>query len=197
MRSLLLLSVLAILLSSCGGSGTSSSGASIDLSGYETEKLSGSDVIKAFKKDGTGDIIEEGYVVNGKKNGVWMTFWQNEMAGRIKTLASYSDGMLNGPYLEYSNRSQIEKQIYYSNNQYDGNFVTYKFGRKEKDISYKDNKLNGPSIEYNSKGDKQKEVHYKNGELHGAWRTYNEEGELTLEYEYKNGKKVSGGIIEK
>jgi antitoxin component YwqK of YwqJK toxin-antitoxin module len=105
--------------------------------------------------------------------------------------------MLNGPYIEFSNRSQIEKEVNYANNKYNGKFAQYKFGRTEKEITYRDNVLDGPSIEYNTKGDKQKEVNYKNGKLDGKWRTFNEEGEVTLEYIYKDGEKVSGGIIEK
>jgi antitoxin component YwqK of YwqJK toxin-antitoxin module len=196
MRSFILLAIITSILFSCN-SGSTTTGASEDLTGYETEKIDGSNVIRAIKKNSVGDIIEEGYVSNGKRNGAWITYWENEYAGRFKSIASYSDGMLNGPYIEFSNRSQIEKEVNYANNKYNGKFAQYKFGRTEKEITYRDNVLDGPSIEYNTKGDKQKEVNYKNGKLDGKWRTFNEEGEVTLEYIYKDGEKVSGGIIEK
>ena len=196
MRSFILLTIITIILSACNG-GTATTGASADLVGYETEKMDGGNVTKALKKNGVGEIIEQGFVASGKRNGTWITYYENEYAGRIKSIASYSDGMLNGPYLEFSNRNQIEKEVNYANNKYDGKFTQYKFGRPEKQITYRDNVLEGPSIDYNTKGDKQKEVNYKNGKLDGMWRTFNEEGEVTLEYVYKNGEKMSGGIIEK
>ncbi len=196
MKSIYLLTVITMIFCACN-SGTTSTGADSDLAGYETEKIAGTNVIRAYKKNGVGDIIEEGYVSNGKRNGTWMTYWENENAGRIKTIASYSDGLLNGPYLEFTNRSQIEKEVNYANNMYNGKFSQFKFGRIEKEINYKDNVLDGKSIDYTSKGNKQKEVNYKNGKLDGKWMTFNEEGVVTLEYVYKNGEKVSGGIIEK
>ena len=196
MRSFILLTIITIILSSCNG-GTTTTGASVDLAGYETERIDGSNVTKAYKKNGAGEVIEEGYVANGKRNGTWVTYFENENAGRIKSMASYSDGMLNGPYIEFTNRSQIEKEVFYANNKYNGRFAQYKFGRMEKEIMYKDNVLEGPSVEYNTKGEKQKEVNYKNGKLDGKWRTFNAEGEVTLEYVYKDGEKISGGIIEK
>jgi antitoxin component YwqK of YwqJK toxin-antitoxin module len=195
MRSIYILTVITIIFCACN-SGTTTTGAASDLTGYETEQIAGTNVTRAYKKNGVGDIIEEGYVSNGKRNGTWMTYWENENAGRIKTIASYSDGLLNGPYLEFSNRSQIEKEVNYANNKYNGRFAQYKFGRVEKEINYKDNVLDGKSIDYNTKGNKQKEVNYKNGKLDGKWITFNEEGTVTLEYIYKNGEKVSGGIIE-
>ena len=194
MRSIYLLAIISLIFVACN-SGTSTTGPATDLAGYETESMDG--VTRAYKKNGVGDIIEQGYVSGGKRNGAWMTYWEDDNAGRIKTIASYTDGLLNGAYLEFTNRSQIEKEVTYANNKYHGRFAQYKFGRIEKEINYKDNVLDGKSIDYTSKGNKQKEVNYKNGKLDGKWMTFNEEGEVTLEYIYKNGEKVSGGIIEK
>jgi len=194
MRSLLFLSFLGCLYISCNA--PASSGAATNLDGYETTTISGTNVVKAIKKNAGGDLLEEGYLFGGKKNGTWMTFWEGEHSGRIKTLASYTDGILNGPYFEFTNRSQIEKEVNYSNNQYNGKFAQYKFGRVEKEINYKDNELNGASIDYDGKGNRQMVKNYKNGKLHGKYQTFNPEGKLTLEYEYSNGEKVSGGIVE-
>ncbi len=193
MRSIILLAIISMFMYACGGGTTT--GASADLAGYESENVSGTNITKAIKKNANGEIIEKGFVSNGKRNGMWISYWDGDNTGKIKTIASYTDGMLNGPYLELSNRGQIEKEVNYLKNQYDGKFIQYKYGRMEKEINYKGNELNGPSIDYDNKGNKQKVQNFKNGKLHGKWQTFNEEGELTLEYEYKNGEKVSGGIV--
>jgi antitoxin component YwqK of YwqJK toxin-antitoxin module len=194
MRTILLFFSLSFF-AACSGS--VNSGAAANLEGYETELVKGTQITKAIKRDAAGDIVETGYVSNGKRNGVWLTFYQAENAGKIKTMASYSDGILSGPYLEYSNRGQIETEVYYENNMYNGRFATYKFGRMEKEMNYIDNQLDGKSMEYNNRGEIQKEVNFKNGKQHGLMRYYNDEGEVVMEYEYKNGEKISGGMVER
>ncbi len=180
----------AIIFLGCGGG----SGPAANLAGYETETIPGGDVIRAYKATGNGVLVEEGYVSNGKRNGIWITY--HPEGDRIKTITSYSDGQLNGPYLELSNRGQIESKVNYKNGKYDGLFATYKFGRPTKEVYYKDNQLHGTTKEYFQKGTVQKEINFKNGKQDGLMRYYNEDGEVTVEYQYKNGEKVSGGIVE-
>lgn len=193
---LTLIFVIMIVLASCGGN--VNSGAAANLEGYETEIIKGTNVTKALKYDEAGDVVEEGYISNGKRNGVWITYYNDERnAGKIKSLASYSDGILSGPYFEFSNRGQIETEVNYENNVYNGRFATYKFGRMTKEMYYKNNELDGRMAEYNNKGEIQKEVNYKDGKQHGLMRYYNEEGEVVMEYEYKNGEKIRGGMVEK
>jgi antitoxin component YwqK of YwqJK toxin-antitoxin module len=192
---LILFFAIVCFVTSCGG--PVNTGAAINLEGYETEAVPGTNITKVIKRDAAGDIMEEGYVSGGKRNGVWITFYDGDNLGKIKTMASYTDGILNGPYLELSNRGQIETEVQYANNQYNGKFATYKFGRATKEVNYKNNELDGVTKEYNAKGGVQKEINYKNGKQHGFMRYYNEEGEVTVEYEYDNGKKVSGGMVEK
>ncbi len=189
--SLFTISILSFI--SCGGANTSTAGSG-DLTGYELTAISGSSVSEAIKKNTSNAVAERGYVANGKKNGVWMTYHED---GKIKTLSGYSDGLLNGPHLEFNNRGQIEKQMSYQAGQYHGVNASYKFGRPTKESTYKNGKLDGPHKEYNQKGDLQKYVDFKDGKQHGKLRYYDDEGNITLEYDYKNGDKVSGGIVEK
>ncbi len=193
MRLILFLLTGCTIFFACGGGSTT--GAVANLEGYTTESISGSNVTRAYKSDADGNLLEEGYISNGKRNGVWTTYWDGDHVGKIKTITSYSDGMLNGPYLELTNRSQIETEVYYKKNEYHGPFSKYKFGRLEKRQEYKDNMLDGLTVEYNNKGDVQREINYKEGKQHGTMKYYNDEGEVTVEYEYKNGEKVSGGMV--
>lgn len=177
---------------SCGSTG-GGGGAATSLEGYQTENAGGG-VTKAYKKSGE-HYTEQGFLVNGVKNGVWITYFDGEEAGKIKTLASYSNGVLNGPYYEYTNRGQIETEVNYINGLYDGVVSSYKFGRTTSSRSYKANELDGPSYEYFGDGKLQKETNFKKGKQHGIMTWYNEEGKKTMEYEYNNGEKVSGGIV--
>ncbi len=172
-------------------------GAAVNLDGYETEVMKGTNVTKAVKLGGGGEVIEQGYVSGGKRNGVWLTYYDGDNSGKIKSIASYSDGILSGPYLELSNRGQIETELYYENNKYNGRYANYKFGRMTKEVNYKDHQLEGRSVEYTNKGDIQKEINYKDGKQHGLMRYYNDDGDIIVEYEYDNGVKVSGGMVEK
>jgi len=180
---------------SCGGG--SSTGGAAQLNGFETQTIANTGVTVATKKNTAGEIVERGYVSNGKRNGVWMTYYTADNVGRIRTLASYSDGMLNGPYLEFSNRGQIDKEINYEKNEYNGIYTEFKYGRKEKEASYKNHKLDGTSKDFFQNGKVQKEINYKEGKQNGLMRYYNEEGEVTVEYQYEMGNKISGGMVEK
>ena len=176
---------------SCNSSG--GGGATTALDGYLSENI-GSNVTKAYKKV-AGVPTELGFLTGGVKNGVWMTYYDGEEAGKIKTLASYTNGVLNGPYYEFNNRGQIETEVNYVNGLYDGIVSNYKFGRPTATKSYKANELNGPSYDYYGDGKLQKETNFKDGKQHGIMTWFNEEGKKTMEYEYKNGEKISGGIV--
>lgn len=192
MRSIIIV-LFALFTISCSNNSGASGVESLD--GYIIEKIDGSNVTMAVKKNAQGEIIEKGYLHDGIRNGVWLSYYEGEHAGKIKSIASYSGGALNGPYLELSNRGQIETEVNYANNQYNGKYAVYKFGRPQTVSTYKDNQLNGVYQEFSSRGNLQKEINYKDGKQHGMMRYYNEDGEVMVEYEYKNGEKVSGGMV--
>ena len=166
----------------------------VNLEGYTVTEDGGVQI--AEKRDQDNVLSERGYLSNGVKNGVWISYHSGKNAGRIKTISNYTNGKLNGPYLEFSNRGQIEKKVNYLNNVYDGLFATYKNGRAEKEVIYQNGKLNGPYKEYDKRGNLQKVSNYTNDQLDGKVSFFNEEGDLVMEYTYKNGEKISGGIVE-
>lgn len=195
MKSILFV-LASVLMMSCGGGSTGgASGPAANLEGFDKENA-GNGASYVSKKDASGNLLESGYVVNGSKSGNWMTYYSGKDAGRIKTIASYTNGILNGPYFELSTRGQIESQTDYQSNKYHGMVTTYKFGRPLTEKMYKNGNLDGVSTDYYSDGVIQKEINFKDGKQHGTMKWFNEEGELTMEYEYKNGEKVSGGIVD-
>ena len=186
--------ITAVALLSCGSSSSGGGGAAIDLNGFTTEDLGGG-VTRAFKKSGE-HYTELGIVSGGTKNGVWMTYYDGDEAGKIKTATSYSNGALNGPHFEYNNRGQIELETNYANGKKHGKYAKYKFGRPVEVKHYGMDKLNGISTTYFQDGEVQQIINYKDNQQHGNMKWFNEEGKLVMEYEYKNGEKVSGGIVE-
>lgn len=192
----LLLSIASLLILSCANNSNSgTTNETIDLAGFTTIDLGGSGE-QQKKYDENNNLLEEGYMVNGKKNGAWITYYDSESDKRIKTLKHYTNNQLNGPSYEFNKRGQIEKESNYTKGVLDGLLANYKFGRAEITTEYKNGSINGFHREYFQNGKIQKEIEFKNNKKDGSLKYYDEEGNVTLSYEYKNDEKISGGIVE-
>ena len=165
-----------------------------NLEGFESTKLSWSSTQNVKKYNAQKQLTEEGYIANGQKQGQWISYDPGK--SEIKSMAHYVDGRLQGTYLGFSSRGQIETRIQYFDDQYHGPYVKYRFGRPTEESNYVNGKLEGLYKEFHNNGKLQKEIQYKDGKIHGFYRFYDDEGNITLEYQYENGEKISGGIIE-
>lgn len=185
--------LIGITLMSCG-SKTDSTPVSADLAGFAISDYPSGNIKKALRTDGTGAVLEEGEVINGVKNGTWVTY--HPEGERVKSVTNYVNGRKNGLHVELNNRGQVELQCFYSDDVLNGKWAKYKFGtRVEKEVNYKMGNFDGVYKEYHGNGKLQKEINYKDGVQHGSFKQYNDTEQLVMEYEYDNGKKVSGGII--
>ncbi len=181
------------LIAACGGTGGGSAApVALNLTGFEQIDLGGG-AVKAIKKNAAGKIIEEGILISGKKNGTWMTYFEDK-DDRIKTMASYVNDNLNGQFLTFSNRGQIETQTSYVNGQYDGVYTKYRFGNVEETAIYRNGIMEGTFKQFYNNNKIKLEAQYQNGKQHGSYKYYDEEGNVMMEYEYANGEKVSGGL---
>ncbi len=192
-----ILSVLILFcLFACGGNGGTASNApmSVDLAGFTQNPLAGGG-ISAVKTGADGKIVEQGIIVNGKKNGSWMTYYPNK-EDRIKSIANYVNNELNGLYLTMSDRGQIETKTNYVNGAYDGIYAKYKFGNLEETATYTNGQMTGSFKQYYNNNKIKLEAQYKDGKQHGSYKYYDEDGKVMMEYEYKNGEKVSGGLTK-
>lgn len=179
MKNILFL-FLASFLMSCGSQSTTTGSVSADM----VEKM-----------DPNGLVIERNQMINGQQTGVSVEYYPEK--GFPKKIATLDNGVLDGPYMEFNNRGQIEKTANYKENQLHGNYATYKFGRAVEVSTYNNGKLNGTYRSYFNNSDKiQKEADYKDGIQHGSFKQYNEEGQVVLEYEYNNGEVVKGGMVK-
>jgi len=181
-------------IAACGGGSTSSTpvASSVDLTGFTQTQLPGGG-IKAVKKNAAGKIVEEGTLINGKRNGAWITYFDDK-DDRIKSIANYVNDQPNGVFLTFSNRGQIETQTNYVNGIYDGAYLKYRFGNIEESATYVNGQMDGMFKQFYGNNKIKLEAGYKNGKQHGLYKYYDEDGKVMMEYEYNNGEKVSGGI---
>ncbi len=195
MKSILSISGLILMMSFMTGCGQGGSSAALptDLAGFTTTSIANGAGLKAEKKDANGQVIEEGILINDMKNGTWITYYPNKEKA-IKSLATYVNNELNGLFLTFSDRGQIETLTTYANGIYDGNFAKFKFGRVEESATYLNGELHGLYKKFSNTNKIQVEAEYKNGKQDGYYRYYDEEGKVVMEYQYKNGEKVSGGL---
>ena len=176
-----------------GCSGNSSDGKPVEIEGYEVTRISGTSIDRVIKKHETGSVEEQGYLLDGYKYGQWVTF--NPKDGKITSISNYSKGNLDGLYLKFSNREQIDMKANYKNNQLHGPYAEMTFGRLAKQANYLDGQLDGLYKEYYNNGKLLKEIEFKTGKQDGVYRYYDEKGNVTIEYQYKDGEKVSGGMV--
>jgi len=186
---------LALFIYGCGNNSSSSSTAvPADLTGFSVVDFANSPVSKAMKVNTAGNIEEEGELVNGVKNGTWVTYYPND--GRVKSVTNFVNGKKNGLHMEMTNRGQVDLQCFYADDILDGKWSKYKFGnRLEKEVNYKMGKFDGFYREYHSNGKMMREIQYKNGIKDGMFKQFNDQEQVILEYTYKNDEKVSGGVV--
>ena len=198
MKNFIVLFGFAILIASCGNGGTSSTsvkGATIDLTGFEIQDIPSSSYQKVTKRSSDGVLLEQGMLLNGKRNGMWVKFHPDNEAPQ--SIVNYVDDVPNGSYFSFNTRGQLEEMRGYINNEFDGKWATYKFGRTMEEADYQAGKFHATYRSYFANSDKiQKELQYKEGKMHGDYKFFNEEGQVTLQYKYNNDKKVSGGIVK-
>lgn len=63
--------------------------------------------------DEKGNIIQRGYMLDGKKTGTWITY--NEV-GEVTAKANYENGQKQGKWKIYNNSGKLEYKIFYKNN---------------------------------------------------------------------------------
>ena len=110
----------------------------------------------------SGGKEEIGAWKDGKKHGLWTTYYANQ---QIKDIGTYENGIYNGKWTFY-----------------------YENGNKEKEGTLLDGNAHDKWIFYNENGEKTQEGLFGEGVKHGKWIAYFEDGKLT-EGVYKNGKK--------
>ncbi|MCB0663139.1 MAG: hypothetical protein KDC24_10390 [Saprospiraceae bacterium] len=151
---------------------------------------------EVVNKNNQDEIIETGYMRNGKKTGPWTTYYDGKDAGRLKSVKHYIDGELYGAALVFNNRGQLTDENHFVAGKKNGRSAKYQWGVTVEEMNYKNDLLDGLYQSYYRNNRKpQKVAHYKEGKLDGLYEYYNEEGKKVMEYEYVDGEKVEGGMV--
>lgn len=189
MKSVLLLLALAVL-SACSSEKEKSTPApsGSKLSGFTLVEADGIGLSRAQKSDAGGNLLEEGFVKDGSKEGTWTVFRPG--LGFPQSVASYVGGKLNGPYIEFNEENKITLLANYENNLLHGKWFRYQYGELAFSAEYRRGKLHGLYKEYRGQGKVAKEISYTDGELDGPYRFFDDRGNVVLEYAYRKGKKI-------
>ncbi|WP_300392199.1 hypothetical protein [Fusobacterium sp.] len=102
------------------------------------------------------------------ENGQYKRYTEFYMNGRLRILANFKNGKLNGDQREY-----------------------YSTGKVKRKSTRKDGKLDGKEIAYYSNGRVLRKVNYKDGKLDGECRFYEKSGALKAKEIYSNGELIS------
>lgn len=143
------------------------------------------------KKPGFDDnaIVEEGSYENGRKVGLWKTYYPS---GKIKSEITYVSGRPKGPYKTYFENGQVEEEGNWSLTKQTGSFKRY----------YENGQVS-QSFTFNESGkrDGAQTYYYENGQvmIEGNWNGGKEDGEVKEYYEDGSVKSVrvfNGGQMD-
>jgi len=182
--------LLLISLFACGGQNEEGTPAAPGSSfqGYTLFETGIRGLMRAQKYDAAGKLAEQGYLKEDSREGAWTVYQPGK--DLPKTVASYVNGKLSGPYTEFSPENKITLFANYENNVLHGKWIRFQYGELAFTAEYQYGKLNGPYREYRGQGKLAKEITYKEGELEGPYRFFDDTGKVVLEYTYKKGKRL-------
>ncbi len=188
MNKIIIAFFICIFLCACNNSQT---GPTYDLKGYQTESA-GNGLEFAEYKDQDGNLLVKGQLVNGVRNGTWVTY--HDDSNKIKKITTYIQGLKNGIEITMNDRGQIESREEFKNDILHGLKATYSLGHPIEEMSYKNGQFDGPFAIYSNRK-VQRKGFFKNGKQHGTLEYFNDKGDVTLRYVYKEGEKISGGMV--
>lgn len=154
-----------------------------------SDYTNGSGLQRAEKKDQQNKIVEEGDLLNGKREGTWVTYHAN--SGLVATVTGYRNGQKHGVFLRGDETGGITEKAFYVNDQLEGKRIVYNRTRIKEEANYQNGKLEGERKLYYDNGKLQEEGTFKNGKRDGEAKWYDQEGNPTIQYKYKNGEQVN------
>lgn len=134
-----------------------------------------------------GSIVEEGKYENGRKSGVWKTYYPN---GSLKSEITYENSRTNGPYTLYYENGKIEEKGNWARTKNTGNFKRYyPNGELAQDFIFTETgKRSGKQTYYYANGNLRLEGNWIEGQENGEMREYYENGDLMEVKNFNNGE---------
>jgi uncharacterized protein len=162
---------------------------------YELKTLRDSKLTWAVQRNEKGEVLEEGHILEGKKQGMWLVYFPGEW--HIKSAGNYVDNKLTGIFKEFNNNGDIILEATFMNDVLDGPMTRWKRHKIKESNNYKNGKPDGVQKHYFDDGALQEMIEYTDGAYDGKFIYYDGQGNATLEYTYKNGKKLSQKVYSK
>ncbi|GAA3600135.1 hypothetical protein Q4Q39_11905 [Flavivirga amylovorans] len=137
-----------------------------------------------------GNILSKGlYDIKGGKEGLWEFFSKNAV---LTSKGNYSDGEINGEYINYYNNGKIESKSNYDNGSLSGYYVYYyKNGQLNRQGWNKDGLALGEWRSYYVDGTLKIINFYHKDKLHGTQKFYSVDGKLEHTSKYEFGELIS------
>lgn len=128
-----------------------------------------------------------GTYVDGKKDGIWRSFWEN---GKVRREQTFHADVEDGPEKEWSKDGKLVLEAQRKSGQRVGRWRFFRDdGTLEREESF-DGVLHGAWLEYQPDGKTPRhEKTYRRGDLHGAWRRYDDGGNVVEEGQYVDNRK--------
>ena len=130
-----------------------------------------------------GNIASKGNMVNGKPDGLWMTFYEN---GTLKSVGKRKNFLLDSTWLFYNDSGKIILEVNYLKNKKQGKRITYRQNEIIEE-NFESNVKNGITNIYFPNKSIKKSIPFKKGYEDGIAKEYNEEGRIITLYKYKKG----------
>ncbi len=133
-----------------------------------------------------GIVISQGFMLNGKKDGVWRSYQDDK--GKLTKLEEYSNGILNGVSITVHINGSVTSDATFLNNKLNGQRTAMSnYGNVKVIETYHDSILDGRKRMYYDNGTLQEDGNWKNAQKDGPFKWYRSDGTLSLENTYVSG----------
>ncbi len=138
----------------------------------------------------SGNMAAKGSYQYGKQEGIW-TNWYDRDDGRKQFEGAYVDGIVEGKWIYWHANGRKYREGVYKNGMWHGEFVEWHASGNMADKgSHKYNKREGTWTNWYDNERKQSEGAYLNGKLEGKWIYWDEDGRKKEERNYKEGQQL-------
>ncbi len=144
-----------------------------------------------WRLEGKNGKVDEGYYVDGKKDGKWKGLSAN---GAVMSIITYNAGKPQGEAIFYDENGKETEHGYWNIDHWEGNYVRYHAnGNKACEFIYDGKgRRNGPQKYFHENGKVMYDGNWENGKIKGVLTAYDDQGRKVLERNYNDeGKFVS------
>jgi antitoxin component YwqK of YwqJK toxin-antitoxin module len=153
----------------------------------------GSGLLRVTAYAADGKVSEQGYYLNGYREGVYSEFHRN---GLIKSTVGYVQGKKEGYHLLIDVKGQVLERSTYHNDLLNGEHTKYNRTTVKERSHYSNGQLHGMAEKFYANGSIMERSNYNLGQYDGIARWYNQAGNNTIAYNYKMGELIGDAELE-